>query len=117
MKNECDFFIEINAPDGLAGIGEHLEKCRLPLTAYLSGYNNKVILRVKNDDSRLEWFMDSSDNEIMVANGTFFIPVDEAWQLLEDISLALTSSGFPHEISIDDEGGNKKYSCAYLWKR
>ncbi len=116
MKNECDFFIEINAPDGLAGIEEYIGKCRLPLIPYLSGYNNKVILRIDGEDSRVEWDMDSSDNEIMVASGTFFIPVDEAWQLLEDISLALTSSGFPHEIGIDDEDGNKKYSCAYLWK-
>ncbi|MFK8012693.1 MAG: hypothetical protein AB8B80_11665 [Marinicellaceae bacterium] len=117
MKNECDFFIEIDAPDGLAGIEEYIGKCRLPLTPYLSRYNNKVILKCDGENSRVEWNMDSSDNEIMIASGTFFIPVDEAWQLLSGLSLTLTSSGFPHKIGIDDEEGSKTYSCSYLWNR
>ena len=116
MNKECVFFIEIKAPEGLSGIEEHLKKCRLSLTPYLSG-NNKVILREKFDESRFEWNMDSSENEIMVASGNFFIPVDESWRLLEDLAIILKSSGFPHEISIDDETGNKKHSCSFLWSR
>jgi len=58
--------------------------------------------------------MDSSD-DVMVASGRFFIPVEEAWGLLRELSLILTSAGFPHEIGIDDEEGNRRYSCAFLW--
>jgi len=117
MHQECYFFIEINAPKGLAGIEKHLDKCKLSLKPYLSGYNNKVILKNDMDDDRFEWGMDSSDTDVMVASGYICMPVASAWKLLKSLSFALTAAGFPHKIGLDDEEGNKKYSCSFLWEK
>ncbi|WP_196137548.1 hypothetical protein [Aliikangiella sp. G2MR2-5] len=108
--------MEIEAPKGLAGIEEHLGRCRLDVMPYLSGYNKKVILKAGQDCNYLEWAMDSSDTDIMIAHGYFEIPVEDAWMLLSDLSIALVAAGFPHYIGIDDEDGNKKYATSFLWQ-
>ena len=116
MNNECNFFIEIKAPNGLPEIERNLNICILPLETWKSGYNGKVILRTKfGEDKDIEWAMDSSDTDILVASGSIFKPVNEAWNELETLSASLTKSGYPHSIGIDDEAGNKKYSINHLW--
>lgn len=117
MNKECTYFVEIKAPKGLAGIELHLNKCNLPLVPYLSGYNNKVILRSDRDEYWFEWHMDSSDSEIMVASGDLLMPVDEAWRLLNTLSISLTCSGFPHKIYLDDELGDIKHASSFLWEK
>jgi hypothetical protein len=112
---ESHFFLQIRAPDGLAGIEAHLCGCALNLEAWTSGHNGKVVLRRRPGEERFEWDMDPSDTETMTASGCVFLPVDEAWRLLQSLSAALSAAGFPHEIAIDDEQGSPAYSCSHLW--
>jgi hypothetical protein len=114
-KPECRFFIRIKAPNGLSGIQDHLSQCELNLEAWESGYSGKVILRSRWDEERFEWDMDSSDTDIMVAHGRMFLTADRAWQLLQSLSNVLSAAHFPHEIAMDDEQGNKTYSCSHMW--
>ncbi len=116
MNNECNFYIEIKAPEGLSGIENKLHICTLPLEAWKSGYNSKVILRSKfNEGATIEWDMDSSDTEMMVASGCIYKSVEESRNELETLSVALKQAGFPHSIGLDDETGNKKYDINHLW--
>ena len=113
---DCHFYISIYAPQGLNGIDKQMNYCNLPLTSYVSGYNGKTILKVNNDKAWLDWSMDSSDTDILVATGNISLPVDDSWELLESVCMVLTKSSFPHKAIIDDEKG-KKYACSFLWDR
>ncbi len=111
---KCNFFITIFAPKGLSKISTHLDCCKLRLDDWKSGYNGKVILRcVQNDE--LDWNMDSSDNDYLVANGSIFGNVERAKLLLEDLEIAFIKAGYPYQIHLDDEVGNLKYKSSYHW--
>jgi hypothetical protein len=112
---DCFFFMRIKAPNGLSGTEDHLNRCELKLEPWKSGYNGKVILRNQSEE-RVEWEMDSSDTDTMVAHGCIFLTVNKASQLLQSLSKALAAAHFPHEIRIDDEDGNNRFSCSYMWE-
>lgn len=114
---ECHFFLEIKAPEGLAGIEQHLQLCAMDLEPWVSGYNGKVILRNRHDEERFEWAMDPSDTDVLVADGDIFMPVVEAWNLIKPLSMALENAGFSHRLGIDDEQARAKYSSEYLWTK
>jgi hypothetical protein len=111
---KCHFYLQITAPAGLEGIHEHLEYSKMNLVPKESGYNGKIILRRSPSETRFDWQMDSSDTDTMVANGVFFLPVDEAKLLLKSLSDMLISAGYPHQIFIDDEKGANTFSFRYL---
>ena len=103
---ESRFFIHVYAPNGLRGIEAALPGCGLPLYAWKSGYNGKVILRASSDDA-FDWNMDSSDDDYMDASGSFFVPVEEAERMLKSLSKSLADAGFPHQITLgrpNDDG-------------
>jgi len=112
---DCHFHLSIVAPQGLVGFDIHLQGCTLPLTTTVSGYNGKTILKTTRTESWFEWAMDSSDTDLLVAHGYISQPVDEAWTLLSSLTTALTASGFPHKILLDNEDGHPEYSSAFLW--
>jgi hypothetical protein len=113
----CRFFLQIQAPNGLTGIRKHLADCSINLKPWTSGYNGKVILRSQFEDERFEWNMDSSDTDVLAANGAVFLPVDEAWALLKSLSDVLIRAGFPHELLLDDEEEKLAHSFNYLWQK
>jgi len=115
--SDCHFFISIYAPLGLSGIDKHMHLCKLPLKPYLSGYNDKIVLRHSGSEDWFEWNMDSADGDVLVAHGDISLLVNDAWQLLETLGIALTASGLPHKLGLDDESGNMKYESSYLWEK
>jgi hypothetical protein len=114
---ECRFSLQIQAPNGLTGIRKHLADCSINLETWTSGYNGKVILRSQFEEERLEWNMDSSDTDVLMASGVVFLPVDEAWALLKSLSDVLTRAGFPHELLLDDEEEKLAHSLNYRWQK
>jgi hypothetical protein len=115
LTMECHFSVEIKAPEGLDKIRPHLEKCRLNLITYQSGYNGKTILRSIHDDDEVEWSMDSSDDEILFGSGCVYGNLERAELLLGDLGIALTAAGYPHEIAIDNEQGELARRSSFLW--
>ena len=111
---KCDFFVKVYAPEGLLNISSHLDECRLKLSASESGYNGKVILKNAHSEE-LEWNMDSSDDEYLVATGSIYGDIERAKLLLGDFGIALTAGGYPHEICLDDENGNLKEKSSFMW--
>ena len=101
----CHFDIEIHAPRGLAGIETTIGDCELPLYAWKSGYNGKIILRASQDDD-LEWGMDSSDEDSMFASGYILASVELAESRLRSLSRCLVAAGFRHSILLDGPDGN-----------
>ena len=112
----CEFFLEIQAPDGLKDVQKYLDGCSMNLKPYVSGYNGKVVLRPQPKEDRFEWDMDPSDTDVLVASGEVFLPVDKAWELLKSLSDMLAQAGFPHEVLLDDEGGKLAHSATHRWK-
>lgn len=111
---ECHYSIDIYAPEGLRGIEPALAEAGLPLYAYRSGYNGKVILRSSRDDE-LEWEMDSSDTDLMRADGDVYGTEHDAETLLRSLSGCLAKSGFPHSILLDDPDGNLYARIEHMW--
>jgi len=113
---ENHFCVEIYAPDGLSGIEAPLDSCAMPLYAYVSGYNGKVILRQRLHDSCMCWEMDSSDEDIMFASGSTFGTASDAEVKLRSLSECLTRAGFPHQILMDDCEGllTTRIDCSIL---
>jgi hypothetical protein len=97
--------MEIKAPYGLSGIQAHLSKCKLSLEAYTSGYNEKVILRAR-DDSDFEWSMGAADDEIIFGSGEVFKNAEFAIEALESLSRILRIMKLPHIIWIDDKNSS-----------
>ena len=114
--NKCCFYVEIDAPNGLAGIENHIQNCRMKLEPWTSGYNSKIILKKMSDGEEFEWSMDSSDKNVLVATGEFVKPVDKSKELIESLSHILSVSGFSHKWILDDEEGNLKYSGKFKWE-
>lgn len=113
---DCAFFLEIEAPNGLKGIQKHLADCSMNLKPYTSEYNGKVILRSQFDEEQFKWDMDPSDTDVLVASGKVLLPVNEAWEFLKSLSDVLTRAGFPHKLLLDDKNGKLAHSAAYRWK-
>lgn len=111
---KCDFFIKIYAPEGLANISSHLDECRLKLNAWVSGYNGKTILR-SSHNKELEWNMDSSDDDYLIATGSIYGNIERARLLLGDLEIALTGGDYPHEVCLDDEKGMLKDKSSFMW--
>jgi len=111
---QCHFCVEIYAPNGLRGIEPHLADCRLALTPHQSGYNGKVIL-IAPSNSDFEWAMDPSDDPDMFASGYIFGEPDVAEAQLRTLSAALRMARFPHQILLDDPGGNLYASIEHAW--
>ena len=111
---ECNFCVQIHAPEGLRGIEPYLADCRLALTAYQSGYNGKVILRAPAD-ADFEWAMDSSDHPGMFASGFITGEPLVAEARLRTLSAALRMARFPHRILLDDPQGNLYASIEHAW--
>ncbi len=107
---ECCFYIEINAPEELAGIETYIQDSQMNLEPYESGYNGKIILRSRIDEKEFEWSMDSSDSNILTATGEFYKSAPESKKMIESLSYIISLGGFPHEWRIDDEEGNLIYS-------
>jgi hypothetical protein len=112
---ECHFAIDIYAPRGLAGIEATLRGGgALPLYSQKSGYNGKVILRASQDD-RLEWNMDSSDDNFLFASGDVFDSAEVAEGKLRWLSSCLAAAGFSHSILLDDPDGNLRAKIEHAW--
>lgn len=107
------FSIEIDAPNGLTGIEEHLSDCKMNLEPWESGFNGKVIL--KNPiDSGYEWAMDFYKTRL-VASGKFYDSISSAKDDLESLSNVLTKGNFAHQILLDDETGYLCKNYHYNW--
>ncbi len=112
---ECHFAIDIYAPRGLVGIEATLrDGGALPLYSWESGYNGKVILRASQDD-RLEWNMDSSDDDNLFASGDIFEAVEVAEGKLRWLSSCLAAAGYSHSILLDDPEGNLHAKIEHAW--
>ena len=115
VMNEYHFHIKIDAPQGLAGIEKYIHSCKMNLKIHKSGFNGKIILQSVLDEDRFDWEMDSSETNIMIASGDFFIELAEAKELLDSFSYILSIGGFRHRWGIDDETGNVKYEGQFKW--
>lgn len=85
--------MEIDTPDGLAGIEEYLKDCPMDLKVSVSGFNGKTVLKSRLTKERFDWNMDCFGNTL-VAYGNFFIDIEEAKKYLESLSKALCHCGF-----------------------
>jgi hypothetical protein len=110
----CHFHVEIYAPNGLRGIESYLSDCQFPVEPHVSGFNGQVILRyVGADDTHFA--MDPSTGEVMNASGSLDAGWAEAWRLLESLSLAICSAGFPHRIGADDPATERTFWLTYKY--
>ena len=111
---KCHFFIQIMAPEGLGKIEPYLQGCHLKLATYKSGFNDKIILRSLHGDD-VEWSMDSSESDIIVAFGYIAGEIECAKFLLGDLSDALKAANYPHETVVDNERGELTQTLSYMW--
>lgn len=112
---EYHFCVELFAPQGLRGIADTISLCDLPLCAWTSGYNGKVILHASEVDW-LEWEMDSSDSDKMFASGLIAGSVEEAESKLRSLSECLVRAKVPHCILLDDVEGNLHTRLEHRWQ-
>ncbi len=108
------FSMEIQAPKGLTGIEKYLSKCKLDLEPWISGYNNKVILRSKVN-APFNWSMNSSDDVFLYAAGEMFNGIDETILALESLSKIFKNMNLPHQILIDDKNKYLYKTINYEW--
>ncbi|MEM7246912.1 MAG: hypothetical protein AAF533_16300 [Acidobacteriota bacterium] len=85
------------------------------LMRWTSGYDGRVLLREQPDEERFDWTMESAGREKVVAYGEVFLPFDEAWPLLESLSLLLEESGYSHRLGLDDESGHHTRERDFRW--
>ena len=111
---KCHFAIDIDAPGGLGGIEKKLAGCELPLYAWKSGHNGKIILRA-SDGGTLDWNMDSSDEDAMFISGDIAEPVEIAERKLRTLSRCLSAAGFAHRILLDDAEGTLHSRIEHAW--
>ena len=111
---ECYFCVDIHAPAGLRGIEGPIRRCELPLYAWTSGYNGKVVLRASSDDG-FEWNMDSSDDDVMFASGVLGLNAEDAEKKLRSLSECLARAGFPHCILLDDPDCDLHARIEFRW--
>lgn len=112
MSNDLHFSLEVLAPHGLAGIEPVLPTCSLPLMAWKSGFNGKVILRLSDvATDEIEFAMDSSTDDTLYASGYVCWTAEKAFSEFLSLSRALESAGFPHVIGIDS--GNTLLTISY----
>lgn len=109
---EFGFCVTIEAPKGLKGIEKYLEKFSIPLFAWESGFNQKMILRSSNEEL-VEWGMDSSTTDQMFASGCFFGSSEDALEFITKLSSAIGAAGFSHEILLDNEHGELMKKITY----
>jgi hypothetical protein len=101
MNDDFPFHIEILAPYGLKGIESHLSACRLPLEAWISGFNGKIVLRLAEDNDMIEFDMPTSIHDTIHASGYLSYSFEQSFSLLLSLSHVLTSARFPHWIGMD----------------
>lgn len=70
---DCSFYFEVVAPKGLIALEGLIQNLDIGLYACLSGLNNKIILKSKNE-SIIELNMNSSTTHLM--NGSGYIKGD-----------------------------------------
>jgi hypothetical protein len=109
------FSIEIDAPIGLTGIETYLPACLMPLQIWQSGYNDKIILRAKQN-AGYEFSMESSDSNTFFASGEFFTDYDEAFNQLQSFSQVLVAMKLAHQILIDNDSGFLMKKISYQWR-
>jgi hypothetical protein len=111
---DCQFCLEIYAPQGLRGIEPHLGQCALALSPWQSGYNGKVILRALRE-ADFVWEMDSSDDAVLFASGSIAGEPRAGEARLRTLSTSLRMAGFRHRILLDDPAGNPYASIEHEW--
>ena len=102
------------APEGLGKIEPYLQGRHLKLATYKSGFNDKIILRSLHGDD-VEWSMDSSESDIIVAFGYIAGEIECAKFLLGDLSDALKAANYPHEILLDNEHNILEQKLSFRW--
>lgn len=111
---EFFFVIDILAPRGLIGIEKVLKDYELPLEAWKSGYNGKMVLR-STDGSVMDWNMDAVDSSEMFVQGTIFGDAKFAENQLGSLSKCLIRTGFPHRIECDTPDGDNLVIISHEW--
>lgn len=101
---ECSFYFEVIAPKGLGAIKDEIDSSGLGLYVYLSGFNNKHILK-NRIESKIDIGMDTSTIDMMHASGHIESDFNTAKELMARLSEIFKTAGYPHKIGIDDENG------------
>ena len=99
---ECGFCLEVLAPKGLIGLEGLIQELDIGLYTYLSGFNNKIILKSKTE-SIIELNMDSSTTDVMHGSGYIKGDFDFAKSIIKKIGNAFEEAGYNYKIGIDDE--------------
>lgn len=101
---ECSFYFEVIAPDGLGAIKNEIDSSGLGLYVYLSGFNNKCILK-NRVESKIDIGMDTSTTDMMHASGYIEADFNSAKEMMAQLSEIFKTAGYPHKIGVDDENG------------
>lgn len=101
---ECNFYFEVVAPEGLANVKEQIDSAGVGLYIYVSGFNNKGILKYEIG-SVIELEMETSTTDVMFGSGDVASSFQEAEKLIVMLSDIFRSANFPHKIGLDDENG------------
>ena len=109
---DCGFYFEIIAPNGLEVIKPQVDSASLGLYVYISGFNNKGILK-NRIDSEIEMGMDSSTTELMYGSGHIEGSFENAKEKMKVLTNIFKSAELPHKIGIDDENGEKSIWYTY----
>ena len=107
-----NFTIKIYSPDGLENIAPYLDECRLKLNAIK--IDNKVLLESKHGNE-LQWNMEPSKTNYIIATGTIHGDNDRAMLLLGDFEIALVSAGYPHDVCLKNKHGEFTNGSSYMW--
>ena len=109
---ECYFCFQVHAPKGLKGLDSAIERSKLNLSVWVSGYNGKKILR-SNASGPIDLEMDSSDTDVMYGSGIIELDYESAKVIVDKLSEVFRAAKYAHGIGLDNETETESYEVNY----
>ena len=101
MDSSFPFHGDLEAPDGLLPLTEHLASCPWPIHVKRSGYDGTLYLRARHDDVELE--MDSGQQRAFHFSGAVDGTREHALQRMTEFSDCLKRAGIVHCVELYEQ--------------